>query len=149
MLSLGVWLALWALLSNNQGWAFGVPLALLAAGVTVQVSLNVRPVQVQILPGLLAFFIVELFIGGWDVARRAWHPRLPIAPKWHRYPMSSTDPRVKLLLSAMVGLLPGTLASHFEGQTLYLHTLDHKQSWHGTVERLEQKLDRLLGGSRS
>tara|TARA_R110002051_G_scaffold90269_3_gene158972 strand:+ start:36845 stop:37258 length:414 start_codon:yes stop_codon:yes gene_type:complete len=137
------------LLSSNEGWLLGLPLALLAAWAGVRASLHVGPVQLRYLPAFLGFFIAELFIGGWDVARRAWHPRLPIKPQWVRYQMSCTEPRVQLLLSAMVGLLPGTLASHFEGQTLHLHALDHQQNWRNTVGRLERHLGRLLQGPQS
>lgn len=143
-LSLAVWLAVWALLSSNQGWAFGVPLAFLAALVATRVDLHAEPIHLQHLPAFLAFFIAELFIGGWDVARRALTPGLPIAPQWVEYQMLSQEPRVQLLLSAMVGLLPGTLAANFQDQTLHLHALDHRQDWHATVARLERKLDRLL-----
>lgn len=143
-LNLGIWLALWALLSNNSGWAFGVPLALLAAWASQRVRLQVGPLQVQYLPAFLGFFLTALVIGGWDVARRAWHPQLPIAPRWLRYDMSSQEPRVHLLLSAMVGLLPGTFASHFQQQTLFIHALDHRQDWRSTVHRLEHHLERLL-----
>lgn len=143
-LNLATWLTLWALLSNNQGWAFGVPLAFMAAWVAWRVSLHAEPIHLQHLPAFLGFFIAELFIGGWDVARRALDPRLPIAPQWVEYRMVSEEPRVQLLLSAMVGLLPGTLAADFQGQTLHMHALDHRQDWHATVARLERKLERLL-----
>lgn len=146
VLNLCLWLALWALLSSNQGWEFGLPLAVLATLASLRLQLHAGPMHLRYLPGFLGFFILELFIGGWDVARRAWHPRLPIKPQWVRYEMSSADPRVQLLLSAMVGLLPGTLVSHLEGQTLHLHALDHQQSWSDTVARLEQHLDQLLKG---
>ncbi len=146
LLNLGLWLALWALLSSNQGWAFGLPLALLATLASLRLRLHTGPIHLRYLPGFLGFFILELFIGGWDVARRAWHPRLPIKPQWVRYEVSSADPRVQLLLSAMVGLLPGTLASHVDGQTLHLHALDHRQNWSDTVAHLEQHLDQLLEG---
>lgn len=146
LLNLSLWLALWALLSSNQGWAFGLPLALLATVASLRLQLHAGPIHLRYLPGFLGFFVLELFIGGWDVARRAWHPRLHIRPQWVRYEMNSADPRVQLLLSAMVGLLPGTLASHFDGRTLHLHALDHKQHWSHTVTRLEQHLDQLLKG---
>lgn len=143
-LNLGIWLALWALLSGNDGWVFGVPVALLAVWASHQVRLQVGPLQLRYLPAFLGFFLTELVIGGWDVARRAWHPQLPIAPRWLRFDMSSEEPRVQLLLSALVGLLPGTFASHYAQQTLYIHALDHRQNWRSTVQRLEHHLDRLL-----
>lgn len=149
LLGLGGCLALWALLSGNQGWEFGVPLALLATWVGVRANFDVGAVRLRYLPAFLGFFLCELFIGGWDVARRAWHPRLPIQPQWVSYSMSSEEPRVQLLLSALVGLLPGTFASHFTGQTLHIHALDHRQNWQDTVQQLEQHLQRLLPGAQA
>lgn len=143
-LNLASWLVLWALLSNNSGWAFGVPLALLAVWTSILAKVHVGPVHLQYLLAFLGFFFTELFSGGWDVARRAWHPQLPIAPRWLRYEMTSEQPRVHLLLSAMVGLLPGTFASHYQDQTLFIHALDHRQNWRSTVQRLEHHLERLL-----
>jgi multicomponent Na+:H+ antiporter subunit E len=45
----------------------------------------------------------------------------------------------------MVGLLPGTLASHHENQTLHVHALDQHQDWEKTVTELELRLSQLLG----
>lgn len=148
VLSFATWLALWALLSSSQGWEFGVPLALLAAWAGWRANLHVEPLYLRYLPAFIGFFLIELCLGGWDVARRAWHPQLPIEPGWVCYEMETTEPRARLLLSALVGLFPGTLASHTEGHTLHLHALDHRQDWHGTVARLEKHLDRLLRGPR-
>lgn len=143
------WLALWALLSQGQGWAFGVPLALIGAFVGYRLRLHTGKLRLQVLPAFIGFFLLELFAGGWDVARRALHPKLPIAPAWQTFELTATDPRAKLLLSALVGLLPGTLASHHEEQTLHIHALDQQQDWQSTVTRLEALLAQLLGDTPS
>ncbi len=142
------WLALWALLTQAQGWAFGVPIAAMATFVGYRLGLRCGNLRLRVLPAFVGFFLCKLFSGGWDVARRALHPRLPIAPDWQTFALSSRDPRVCLLLSAMVGLLPGTLSSHHTGQTLHIHALDQHQDWQGTVARLEELLSRLLGEAR-
>ena len=64
LLNLGLWLTLWALLSSNQGWAFGLPLALLATLASLRLRLHTGPIHLRYLPGFLGFFIFELFIGG-------------------------------------------------------------------------------------
>lgn len=140
-----LWLGLWALLSQGQGWAFGIPLAALATMLASRLQLKWLPLRLRALPILIGFFLRELFSGGWDVARRALHPRLPIDPGWQTFNLTTRDARVSLLLSAMVGLLPGTLSSHYEGSTLHIHALDQQQNWQATVARLEQLLTRLLG----
>lgn len=139
------WLGLWALLSQAQGWGFGIPLAAMATYAGYRLELRVGSIRPRVLPGFLGFFLRELFSGGWDVARRALHPRLPIAPGWKTFTLTTRNPRVRLLLSAMVGLLPGTLSSHHQDQTLHVHALDEHQDWQSTVAQLEAFLSRLLG----
>ena len=91
------------------------------------------------LPGFLTFFLRHMLLGGWDVARRALQPRCQLQPAWHPYPLTSRSPRVRLLLSALVGLLPGTLSSRIEGDR-------RAPAWQPTVAELERRLERLLGG---
>lgn len=139
------WLALWAVLSDAEAWTFGVPVAAIASMAGYRLRLRCGALRLQVLPVFLGFFLRELFSGGWDVARRALLPRLPIAPGWQTFTLATCDPRARLLLSAMVGLLPGTLSSHHDGRVLHVHALDQHQDWRRTVARLETLLSRLLG----
>ena len=145
LLSFCAWLGLWFLLSRGEGWAFGVPVAAATTFATVRLQLNWRPLRLGALAAVFGFFLRELFSGGWDVARRAIHPRMPIAPGWETFAMTSRNPRVRMLLSAMIGLLPGTLSSEYHGFTLHIHALDQQQNWQETVTRLESLLSDLLG----
>lgn len=141
---LALFLLLWLILSGGQGWGFGVAAALAAATLAYRLPLVWPGLNLSRLPACLGFFTRELFIGGWDVARRALHPKMPIDPAWEVHTLSSTNPRVHLLLSALIGLMPGTLASHYEGNRLHIHTLDRQRNWRSSTERFEQLLDRLL-----
>lgn len=143
-----IWTALWSMLSQNSGWVFGIPVAAMATLAGYRLGLRSGPLRPQALPSFLGFFLGELFSGGVDVARRALHVRLPIDPAWQIFTLTSRDPRVCLMLSALVGLLPGTLASHHEDGELYVHTLDQQQDWQSTIARLESLLSRLLGEPR-
>ncbi|MDQ2078135.1 Na+/H+ antiporter subunit E [Marinimicrobium sp. ABcell2] len=136
---------IWWLLTGGTGWAFGALWILGACAVSL--LLRVRPKRFKLLrlPGFLTFFSYQLWAGGWDVARRALHPRRPLNPGWVKYSFHCTDPQERILLSAMVGLLPGTLASQVDGDQLCVHTLDLSQPWHHTVADLEVHLTRLLG----
>lgn len=147
LLSFCAWLGLWALLGRGEGWAFGIPVAAAATFATIRLQLNWRPLRLSALAAVFGIFLRELFSGGWDVARRALHPRMPIAPGWQTFNMKSRNPRVRLLLSAMIGLLPGTLSSDYDGFTLHIHALDQQQNWEDTVVHLESLLSRLLGDS--
>ncbi len=143
------WLAvttlLWAVLSANSGWYLGVPAVLLATATAA--ALNTRPwtLRLRHLPGFALFFLHNSLLGGWDVARRTLKRSAPVAPAWARHELQSDDPAVRLALSAIVGLLPGTLASHFDEKYLHIHLLDRNTDWQKTVDRLEHQLIRLSG----
>lgn len=137
----------WAVLSGGTGWGFGLACVLLATWVSLLLRLQPLYLNVLYLPRFLVFFFSEVAIGAWDVARRALHPRVPITPALVTYSLRCSHPQVRLLLSAMVGLLPGTWASHFDDRLLYLHVLDGRQKWQDSVARMEHHLARLLGGS--
>ncbi|SDT90625.1 Na+/H+ antiporter subunit E [Halopseudomonas salegens] len=135
---------LWILLSGGSGWYLGLPV--IAAATLLSCWLQATPWYLRLtrLPSLLVFFLTELLLGGWDVARRALHPRLPVDPAWVRHELQSTNPQVHLLLSAIVGLMPGTLSSRFSDGYLQLHVLDQQQPWQKTVARMEDLLAAML-----
>jgi len=142
-----VYSLLWLVLAGTEGLAFG---ALLVIAATC-ISLNLAPAppafQLRYLPHFVIFFVTEMAIGGWDVARRALSPSLPIKPEWVVYPLQDNSERIKLTLSALVGLMPGTLATQYHNQQLHLHVLDSTQDWQTVVTKLEQQLSRLMGGT--
>ena len=137
--------ALWALFAQGGGWSLGVPSVLLA--VALSLWLGLRPVRLRLraLPGFVGFFLRHMLVGAGDVASRALRPGCPLQPAWHYYPLASSSVRVRLLLSALVGLLPGTLASGIDGERMRVHVLDERQPWQPVVAELEQRLQALLG----
>lgn len=142
-----VYAALWLLLSGASGWAFGLVCALAAAGLSLWLRLPPLGLRLSYLPRFLHFFLLETLMGAWDVARRALHPKLPLDPAWVTHSLDCADPRVRLLLPAMVGLMPGSLSTHMDEDTLHMHILDQRQAWRLTVEKMETHLARLLGVS--
>ena len=140
-----IYAALWALFAAGQGWLLGVPTVALAVALSLWLGLRPLGMRLGALPAFLGFFLKHMLLGGWDVARRALQPRCPLQPAWHPYSLCSQSPRVRLLLSALVGLLPGTLASRIEGDEMRVHVLDERLPWQATVADLEQRLERLLG----
>ncbi|MCQ4312345.1 Na+/H+ antiporter subunit E [Pseudomonas stutzeri] len=136
--------ALWTLFAEGGGWLLGVPSIVLA--VVLSVWLGIRPWRpsLSVLPGFVWFFLGRMVAGGWDVAVRALHPRRPLQPAWLDYPLRSESPRVRLLLSALIGLLPGSLSSRIDGNRMRVHVLDERQPWEPTVIELEQRLSQLL-----
>jgi len=139
-----IYTALWALFAAGQGWLLGAPTVLLAVALSLWLGLRPLTIRLAALPAFVGLFLKHMLLGGWDVALRALRPSCPLQPAWHPYAFSSRSPRVRLLLSAMVGLLPGTLASRIEGERMWVHVLDERQPWQAAVDELEQRLDRLL-----
>ncbi|EMR13831.1 hypothetical protein MPL1_02838 [Methylophaga lonarensis MPL] len=137
---------LWLILAAAEAPLFGLLLAMFAAWVSVGINNTRWFIRLSALPAFIIFFLIELWLGAWDVARRAVHPAVPLNPAWVSYPLKTTDEQVRLLLSALTGLLPGTLASHYQQGELHVHVLDQQQDWADIISRLESHLTRLLTG---
>ncbi len=138
---------LWGVLAGGEGWAFGLPVIGLATGLALYLGLRPWNVRLLRLPGFVVFFLRSAMGGALDVAWRALHRRCPIAPSWVRYRFHADDPRVRLLVSAMIGLFPGTLASEIEGDELHVHLLTERDGWRDSIAALERRLSDLLPAS--
>jgi multicomponent Na+:H+ antiporter subunit E len=139
-----VYSALWALLSGNQGWSFGILFIALALWCSHKTRLRAPTISWRHLPGFLWFFLQRLVMGGVDVAARTVSRRLAISPAWVDYELQVNSADVSLSLSAIVGLLPGTLAAKIDGPLMRVHLLDRHADWQRDIARLESHLSVLL-----
>lgn len=75
---------------------------------------------VRMMPG----FAVRSLRGGFDVARRALHPRMPLDAGWigYRTRLSAGLPRVSF--GSETSMLPGSLVAGSREDLLYVHCLD-------------------------
>lgn len=135
---------IWALFVDGSGWAIGVPSVLLAVGLSLWLGLRSWQPSLVSLPDFVWFVLKHMTLGAWDVALRALHPGQSLQPAWVDYRLRCESPRIRLLLSALVGLLPGTLASRIDADCMRIHVLDERQPWEATLIELEQRLTRLL-----
>lgn len=108
LLGLGWWILI------EGAWG-GWPLALLVVGCALWVSVRLVPaIRWRLHPmGLIRFipfFLTQSLAGGLDVARRAFHPRLPLAPGFIDFPLSLPPGSARLFFVGTVSLLPGTLS---------------------------------------
>ena len=95
-------------------------------------------------PNLVEVSASGLRYGGWliwavvksniDVARRIWHPALPIRPTWARIDVGLTSPRQITLYANSITLTPGTLTTDVEDGHFLVHALS------------EDGIDDLRGG---
>jgi len=125
--SLVLLVALWWILTGGDpaSWVFGGPF--IAAALLARQRLH-PPAPSKISAGgalrFLAGFFGQSFVSGVDVVRRAFHPRLPLAPGLVEHVLRLRSPSERILAAGTVSLLPGTLSVNLEGHNLQVHVLD-------------------------
>ena len=137
--------AIWWLLVDGgvAAWGFGL-LAIPAATAASLLLQPDRPVRLRA-AGLVPYaarFLIESLVSGFDVARRALDPRLPLDPTFLEVPLSLAEETPRSLLAATVTMLPGTLTAEIERDHLVIHTIDRSAPVAARVRRME----RLVGG---
>lgn len=139
-----VYILVWALLSRNQGWGVGLLFITLATWLSYRLAIPVLRINPLQLPGFCVYFLRKLMAGGIDVALRTIRKQPAIRAGWVHYPLKSDSARVRLILSALIGLLPGTFAARMENRQLLIHALDTDTDWESGVAELESRLHNLL-----
>jgi len=136
ILLVGLW---WMLTGGDlSSWVLGVPTLL--AALVVRQRLHPLPPAGFSAGGALRFlagFFLQSFVSGVDVVRRAFHPRLPLAPGRIDYRLRLRSPTERILLAGTVNLLPGTLSMDLAGDILTLHVLDLDAPVLKELERIE------------
>jgi multicomponent Na+:H+ antiporter subunit E len=69
------------------------------------------------------YFLWHSLRGGADVAWRALHPRLPLAPRFETYGIRLSEGTSRVFFVNVVSLLPGTLSAELEGAELRVHVI--------------------------
>lgn len=92
-------------------------------------------------------FIWKLVLANFDVARRVLSPKIPLNPGIVKIKTDLQGDFGKLTLANSITLTPGTLSIDFEGDYLYVHTVDVK----GLTEEENRKnisepFEKILGG---
>jgi multicomponent Na+:H+ antiporter subunit E len=121
------YLVLWVVL---MGWSpdqllFGAVTAVVAAWVSLKLlpagTLRIRPGP---LLALVPRFLWQSVVAGVDVARRAFDPRLPVAPGFIVYRPRVATGMARTAFTSYSSLLPGTVpCGEVEGGVIY-HCLD-------------------------
>jgi multicomponent Na+:H+ antiporter subunit E len=129
----------WALLEGAPAFGFT---GLIAVAVATAVSLALIPAHRWRLrwagvPGLLGFFLQQSVLGGVDVARRALHPRLPIAPGFVRRQLRLRAEEPRVMLAWLISLMPGTVSVALGHDAIELHVVDRDLPIDATLRQLE------------
>jgi multicomponent Na+:H+ antiporter subunit E len=135
----------WALTEDATAWAFGLPIVLLALAASFRLGLSAVPPTLRGLPRFLGFFLWYSLRGGLDVARRALHPGMPLAPAFVDFPLRLSEPAARVFLANTVNLLPGTLITDLAGRRLRVHVLDRRMAVPESLRMVEERVAALFG----
>ncbi len=104
----------------------------LAAAAATWVSLKLLPpvggrVRVTVLLTLLPRFLWQSLAAGIDVARRAFSPRLPLAPGFVDYPVGLPRGSARNVFGLISSLMPGSVPTDETEASVEYHCLDVRQ----------------------
>lgn len=120
---------------------------LLAVGAATWLSLRLLPpisaLRAWRILVMLPPFLWRSIVGGVDVARRAFHPRLPLKPGWVEAP-SHLGGGGRAVLGGGFSLMPGTLVAGTRRGHLLVHCLDTSQPVLRAVADDEAALTRAI-----
>jgi multicomponent Na+:H+ antiporter subunit E len=140
---------LWWLLAGRDAlsWLLGGPVVLtLAAWQLNDAGDDQTRFRLWRLVPFVPFFLWRSLAGSCDVAWRALHWRLPIAPavqtyRFHLPPGSMA----RVLFANCINLLPGTLAATWKEDELQVHLLAESPGSAAALRQLEEHVALLLG----
>lgn len=132
--------------ADASSWLFGVPFVLVATAASLKLT-PVREWRIRPLGAVRYawFFAHQSVLGGFDVAFRAIRPSMPIDPLLVRYRLRIAPEHARVLLADTVSLLPGTLSSGIEGDTLTMHVLDATLPVEESTRRVEEHVADIFG----
>jgi len=145
------WLfGVWLVVTSGEGGALAVGLLTAAACAAISLRLlppSPRPVRLRASADLLLNFLVDSLRGGVDVARRAFHPHVPVRPGWIAYPLRLPSGPARVSLGNLLSLMPGTLAAGEYQGALYVHCLDTGDAIAPRIAQEEERIARSIGMS--
>jgi len=137
---------IWWILTEGvmNSWMIGVPFIFFA---TLS-SMVLLPPHSWSLIGIvrfIPFFLWHSLCAGVDVARRALHPRLPISPGMYDYRWRLPPGMPRVVMANTVSLLPGTLSTKLEEDTLQVHVLDQEGAFASDLIMIETRVANEFG----
>jgi multicomponent Na+:H+ antiporter subunit E len=145
----GLLLGLWWLLVEGQlnGWWFALPIILLALLIrrVMPIPLSLHYIGLWPLITFAPYFIAQSLMGGFDVAWRAFQPKLPIQPAIYSMPFRLQSEGARVFLAQMISLMPGTLSCCVGPQRLIVHVLSGtRETFMADTRELEERTARIF-----
>lgn len=92
------------------------------------------------------YFLWQSLHGGWDVARIALRPCMPLDPKIIEYAPRLRHPTARLFFTHIISLLPGTLSADSRDDTIVIHALSgDENALRAATAKLERRVAELFG----
>jgi len=104
------------------------------------------PQRVRLIPliALLPRFLWQSLLAGWDVARRAFDPRLPLRPGFVAFRSAHAPGHLRNTFATISSLMPGTLPCGENADEIIFHCLDVGQPVLEQLAAEEKVLARVL-----
>jgi len=141
---------IWLVLAGAGGEALVVGAIMVPLATWLSLCLLPGSVPLRFGPLLALFprFVWQSLIGGMDVARRAFHPRLPIRPGRLRIAVDLPEGG-RVALGGELSLMPGTLAAGCDGDRLLVHVLDLDHDIESVVQEEERRVRGTLDRAKT
>lgn len=139
--------ALWWSLNANDApsWSVSAPMILAATALSFWLTPAVRwPWSVVGAVQFAFFFLSHSLMGGLDVARRVFHPRLPLQPGFITYQVRLPAGAARVFFANAVSMQPGTLSAQLGETTLRVHALDTNLPVLKNIQALETCVAKML-----
>lgn len=85
----------------------------------------------------ISFFLLQSTLGGWDVARRALQPSMPLNPGFVEHVFKLDLEEARVFFAWTVSLLPGTASARMGDHVLTVHALDRRDDVEAKLRQLE------------
>jgi len=139
----GLWTGL---IGTGHPW-MGLATAALAATVSLRLLPPSTKLRLASVPAFAAHFAWQSIAAGWDVARRALDPALPIRPGFVSYPARFRPGTARNVFTLVTSLVPGTVPIDDDGESITFHCLDVGQPVAVQLAGEEARLSRMLDAS--
>jgi multicomponent Na+:H+ antiporter subunit E len=94
----------------------------------------------------IPFFIQQSILGGWQIAKLAIRPSMPINPGFFQYNIRLQGSSARLFFMHLVSLLPGTVSAKLEKDELLIHVLEISPQNRNDINLCEQQVAKLFSG---
>lgn len=146
----GIFALLWLIAAEGSLAVWPLALAGIAGATAASLWLLPAKTLPAISPGgllrFLAYFVHQSLAGGFQVAWLAVQARPALRPALIELPLTLPPGLPRLLFTAALSLMPGTLGVRLHGDMLLVHVLDRQQPLQ--AELLAERVAGVFGGQQ-